>query len=176
VDHETPQVPRGKRSLLPAAAVTVAILVTGAVIALTKQNGSSPCACGYDPAAPAPIFAQRIVVTYFHRQVRDSLCLRLEASIKEAVESRFSQQLQDGRLEWRTANYEEPTNDPVASDYKFTTPCLVLARLKDGKIVEWRSLPEVWQRGSDPRAIVQLVERNVEEFLDYIAIPGACCT
>ena len=113
----------------------------------------------FSPPGPLPDVAQAI-----------------ESNANEAIESGFPEQLKDGRLEWRSVNYEEPGNEHYATDYKIAAPCLVLVRMKSGKAVEWRSLPEVWELVSDKPAFVQLVQRNVQEFLDYIAIPGACCT
>jgi hypothetical protein len=167
------------KSLLTAAALSfvaagiVALAITGlhrpqtSVEAAQRQSviepNSSPC-------------AQQIVVYYFHRQERPATCVSVEFNAKEAIALGFPGQLKDGRLEWRSVNYEERGNEQYATDYKITLPCLVLVRMKCGKAVEWRSLPEVWELVRDKSALVQLVQRNVQEFLDYIAISGACCT
>ena len=94
---------------------------------------------------------------------------------REAVEAGFSEQLKDGRLEWRVVNYEETGNEHFATDYKLAGPCMVLVRMRGDTSVEWRSLPEVWALVEDRPALARLVQRNVQEFLDYVAIPGACC-
>jgi hypothetical protein len=120
--------------------------------------------------------AERIIVYYFHRTVRCPTCVQVESSAKEAIESLFSEPLKDGRLEWRSVNYEEQGNEQYATDYKIAGPCLVLVRMKGGKPVEWRNLPEVWTLVGDKRAFVHLILCNVQEFLNDIVVPGACCT
>jgi hypothetical protein len=182
VEDENQRVRVGKVAPRKVAVLVAGVLAVGAVIALTGQNSPRPRGClpqvaGKTPAGPAsPPRAERIVACYFHRAARCPNCLRIEASVREAVELGFSEQVNDGRLEWRSVSYEEPGNEHYATDYKLTAPCLVLARMKGDKAAEWRSLPEVWELASDKPALIRLVQRNVQEFLDYIAMPGACCT
>lgn len=129
------------------------------------QQEANSCSC-----------TQRIAAYYFHRTVRPQGCLSAESSIKAALALEFPAQLKDGRLEWYSVNYEERGNEDYAADYKIAAPCLVLVRMELGTAVEWRSLPEVRELMADKSKLIQLVQRNVQEFLDYIAIPGGCCT
>ena len=69
-------------------------------------------------------------------------------------------------------NYEEAGNEHFAADYKLAAPCVVLVRIRGETPVEWRSLPEVWKLAEDRPAPARLVQQNVQEFLDYVAIPG----
>ena len=171
-----------KASSIKVAALVLCVVAAGAVMALTGQNGPKRCGClpmsseeTATQGAASPR-AERIVAYYFHRKARCPTCVSIESNAKQAVESGFREQLKDGRLEWRSVNYEESDNEHYATDYKIAAPCLVLVRMKGGKAVEWRVLSEVWQLAGDKSALVQLVQKNVREFLDYIAIPAACCT
>jgi hypothetical protein len=163
------------KSLLTVAA---SLLVAAGIVALATKGWhcllASNEAARQEPNSCA--CSQRIAVYYFHRTERPETCISAELSIKDAIASGFPEQLKDGRLEWHSVNYEEPCNEHYAADYKITAPCLVLARMKLGTAVEWRSLPEVSELVGDKSKLTQLVQRNVQEFLDYIAIPGGCCT
>jgi len=187
-----PEKPR-KAGAIKTAALVIGVLAVGAVMSLTGRNGPNRCGClpprltrpqlSTEAAqqqgtakADCPCCAERIVAYYFHRKERPATCVSVESNTREAIAIGFPEQLKDGRLEWCSVNYEEPGNEHYATDYKFAAPCLVLVRMKCGKAVEWRSLPEVWELAGAKSALVQLVQRNVQEFLDYIAIPGACCT
>jgi hypothetical protein len=182
MENENQPVPSGKASPLKVVALVACVLAVGTVLALTGQNRSRPCGCcpqvtETTAARPtSPPRAERIVAYYFHRAARCPTCISIESNAKEAVESGFPEQLKDGRLEWCSVNYEESGNEHYTTDYKIEAPSLILVRLKSGKAVEWRLLPEVWDLMGDKPALIQLVRRNVQEFLDYIAIPGACCT
>ncbi len=125
--------------------------------------------------APLTPRTERIVAYFFHGKVRPPSCVSIESYAKEAVESGFPDQLKDGRLEWYVVNYEEPGNEHYATDYKLASPCVVLVRMRADKPIEWRSLPKVSDYEGDKLACIRFVQKNVSEFLDYIAIPGACC-
>jgi hypothetical protein len=180
--NESHPVRSGKVAPLKVVVLVGFAVAVGAVMALTGQNRPRPCGCCPGTLGQASggscstMRAERIVAFYFHRKDRCPSCESIEAGAKEAVEAVFSAQLQDGRLQWRSVDYEESGNEHYVTDYKIEAPCLVLVKMKDDKAVEWRSLPEVWQFVTDRPALVKFVQRNVQEFLDYIAIPGACCT
>jgi hypothetical protein len=159
--------------------VAASLFVATSIVALAtkawhRQPASNEAAKQETPNSCSG--SQRIVAYYFHRTERPKACVGTESSIREAIALGFPGHLKDGRLEWYSVNYEEPGNEHYATDYKIAAPCLVLVRMKLGTPVEWRSLPEVSELVGDQSKLVQLVQRNVQEFLDYIAIQGACCT
>ena len=89
-----------------------------------------------------------------------------------ALETGFAAELQSGRLEWRSVNYEQPGNEHFAADYNLAAPSLVLVSMRDGKQAAWRGLPEVWEHVGDKPALVEFVKKNVQEFLDNAAPAG----
>jgi hypothetical protein len=175
MDDEPQSGKAGTSSRAKAAILVAFALAIGLTMAVTGRNGKQ-CGCPFPCNAPAALpRSERIVAYYFHKNERSPTCANVEASTREAVEASFPEQLKDGRLEWRVVNYEEAGNEHFATDYKLAAPCVVLVRMRGGKSVEWRSLPEVWERVEDRPALARLVQRNVQEFLDYVAIPGGCC-
>lgn len=118
---------------------------------------------------------ERIVAYYFHGKNRSSSCMSIESYAKEAVESGFPEQVKDGRLEWHSVDYEGPGNEHYTTDYQLAAPCVVLVRMRGGNPMEWRSLHDLSHYAGDKPACVRFVQKNVSEFLDYVAIPGACC-
>lgn len=128
------------------------------------------------PAQPRTSSREHIVAYYFHRTTRCPTCVRIESSVREAIEAAFAPQLKIGRLEWQAVDYEAVGNEHYAADYKLTGPCVVLVRMRSNQPVEWRSLPEVWECVGDKSALTSLVHRNVREFLDYLEHTGACCS
>jgi hypothetical protein len=141
----------------------------------TSPPAEAVGALGTGDASAVSSRANRIVVYYFHGNVRCPTCECIEAYTKEAIEAGFPEPLGDGRLEWRTVSYEQPGNEHFQADYQLAAPCVVLVRMQGAKQTEWRSLPEVWQHVTDKPAFTQLVQTNVREFLDYLATPAACC-
>ena len=106
-----------------------------------------------------------LVVFYLHGKVRCVTCNDIERSARETVESGFVPEIQAGRLEWRVVDYEERGNEHYATDYKLAAPCVVLASMRDGHQVSWRSLPEVWELIGDKPAFREFVRKSVREQL-----------
>jgi thioredoxin 1 len=112
-----------------------------------------------------PTSGAKLIAYYLHGKVRCVTCNDIEQSAKEAVESGFAPEIQAGRLEWRVVDYEEPGNEHFATDYKLAAPCVVLASVRDGRQLSWKSLPEVWELVGDKPAFKEFVQKNVREQL-----------
>jgi len=162
----------------PKTIVTAALLlfVAASVIYLVvKETGGKPAQnathpettspqTGQEQGTPPPAFSEnttvvaKVVVYYFHGNVRCMTCRTIESYAKEAVESGFADALKDGRLEWRVVNVEDSGNGHFVQDFQLMTRSVVLERIADGKRREWKNLQRVWQ----------LVRGGKEDFLKYI--------
>jgi len=111
---------------------------------------------------PAP----KLIAYYLHGKIRCVTCNDIERGAQEAIEEGFGTEMQSGRLEWRVVNYEEPGNEHYATDFKLAAPCVVLASVRDGHQVAWKSLPEVWELAGDKPAFRAFVQKNLREQLD----------
>jgi len=160
--HANHQVRRRATWALAMGVIVAVVVIWGYRLWKPLQYGS-PC-------------ANRIVAYYFHRAARGPTCRQVELCVRETIAQAFPAQLEQGRLQWQTVDYQASENQHFRVDYNLTAPCLVLVRLQGGRPVEWRSVPEVWESADDRAVLEQVVRRNVQEFLDYIDIPRACCT
>ncbi len=106
-----------------------------------------------------------IKVYYFHSNTRCTNCRNVEAFAREAVESRFADQLKAGKIVWQAINYETPGNEHYVTDYEIVAPNLVLAIYKDGKQAKWMGLKEVVDEAGDKAAFMDLLHKRLCEFL-----------
>jgi hypothetical protein len=106
-----------------------------------------------------------VMVYYLHGNTRCPTCRAIEAYAREAVESGFADQLKSGQIRWRALNYEASGNEHFATDYEVVAPNVVLVKFKDGKQVQWKGLPEVWEHVGDKAAFIEFVQRSINEFL-----------
>jgi hypothetical protein len=113
---------------------------------------------------PAPS-TSGAVAYYFHRTLRCKTCLAIESLAKEALEAAFADALKDGRLVWRPTDIEQPGNEHFAEDFALTTSSLVIASYRDGELVEWELLPEVWELVDDPLRFQEYVWMAVQPFV-----------
>ncbi|MFH0939040.1 MAG: nitrophenyl compound nitroreductase subunit ArsF family protein [Planctomycetota bacterium] len=160
----------------PKTIVTVALLlfVAASVVCLVvKETGvnSSPNTTQADapsvvaePNIPAPTSSEnkaasvKIIVYYFHGNMRCATCRAIEAYANEAIRTGFADALKDGRLEWRVVNIEEPDNERFVEDFQLTTRSVVLERLVNGKRADWKNLERVWE----------LIRGDKDDFLKYV--------
>jgi len=151
--------------LLAFVAASIAYVVVKETGRSTKtalqSNGKLP-SHEQDKESPAPLEAGdagwKVIVYYFHGNVRCITCVTIESYAKKAVEEGFPEALSSGHLEWRVVNVEEPGNAHYVQDFQLTTRSVVLQRLVDGKGKEWKNLQRVWE----------LIRGDKEDFLKYI--------
>jgi len=62
------------------------------------------------PGASPPEGNRKVVAYYFHGRVRCISCVKIEKLSRKAITEGFSNDLKNGRLEFRDVNVEEPAN------------------------------------------------------------------
>jgi hypothetical protein len=118
-------------------------VLAGVAICAIAAGATTILAIWHKPEPTPATRSQQIVAYYFHRTARCPTCLQVESLAKETIYTRFSKPLQCGTLVWQALDYEAPANAHYAKTYHFNAPCVVLVRVRDQKVVEWRNLPEV---------------------------------
>jgi hypothetical protein len=119
-----------------------------------------------DARTAASQSSARLIAYYFHGSVRCDTCRTIEAYAREAVETGFAAELSDGRLQCTPLNVEEPGNEHFATDFNLYTRSVVLARMKDGAVGEYRNLEDVWSLVGDKPAFLQYVRDNTRAMLE----------
>jgi hypothetical protein len=98
-----------------------------------------------------------------HATFRCETCNRIEQLAESVVRSDFAAQLADGRIEWRTADYQQDA--PLANRYGVGTSCVVLVRMHDGRQAAFKRLDEVWTKVTDPAEFGRYVGGAIREML-----------
>ncbi len=107
---------------------------------------------------------EKVIVYYMHGTFRCVTCNSIETMAKEVIENDFADAMADGRLEWQVVNFQN--NAALARRYGVGTSTLVIAKIADGKEVEFKRLDEVWTKINDPGAFKQYVDEMIQQFLD----------
>ncbi|MDD5225026.1 MAG: nitrophenyl compound nitroreductase subunit ArsF family protein [bacterium] len=140
-----------------AAPKSYATDVTSPSIPKARPTGS-----GNPGVSPRP---DRVILYYFHTTSRCPTCHKIENYTKEAVESGFSQALQDGRVEFQVLNVDEPANSHFTQDYKLFTKSVVVADIKEGKQVRWKNLAKVWELVGNQQLFIKYIQDEVTLYL-----------
>ena len=108
---------------------------------------------------------RKLIVYYFHGNVRCHNCIMIENLTRQAVNTGFADQLKSGRVELKVVNIEEPGNGHFAEDYKLYTKSVILSDIKDGKEANWKNLDQVWTRLYDENKFIDYIQSEVQAFL-----------
>jgi len=106
----------------------------------------------------------KVIAFYVHGTFRCVTCNKIEARAKDIVQTKFANELKSGRLEWKTANFQE--NDALAKRYNISTSTLVLIQRKDGKDVRFEKLEDVWKLVDDRPAFISYVQGKIKSYLE----------
>lgn len=121
------------------------------------RNGEQP------PRSSTSVQAAPDGVTayYFHGDRRCVTCRTIEAYFHEALDDK----IHEGRLNWSVINVQEAGNDHFIYDFDLSASSAVFARYKDGKLVNWRNLSQVWKLVRDKPAFLEYIKTEVTLFL-----------
>lgn len=110
-----------------------------------------------------------LIVYYFHSNTRCPTCRSIEAQARQIVETDYAAPLAEGKVVWKTLNYEQPANAELAKKFDIQVPVVVLARVEQGKIAEWDRLDQVWALVGDPPAYEQYVRGELSRMFGAVA-------
>ena len=131
--------------------------------AIRKQGGIStaPTTAGKSEAVD-----DGLVVYYFHGNTRCPTCQAIESQSHETVKTDFAEPLRRGDVVWKNLNYEQPAVSALAKKFEIQMPVVVLAKMKEGQIQDWKRLDEVWALVGDKPAFATYVRGEIKKMLD----------
>jgi hypothetical protein len=106
-----------------------------------------------------------ITVYYFHGTRRCKTCRTIEAYAREAVEGKYSEQLESGRLQWKTVNTDEPDNEHFVEEFGLVSSSLVVVEVDGDKVTRYQVLQDAWTLVRDKPRFIEYVQRSVGEYL-----------
>jgi hypothetical protein len=150
--------------------ILAAVLVASAALVYANRGVNAAAEGSAMPAgraaeAPSQTSPNKVIAYYFHVTARCATCRTIETHSKEAIERGFAAEIKGGTVEWRPVNVQLPENRHFIQDYRLFTRSVVLAKMKDGKQVEWRNLEKVWDLVGRKDEFLKYVQTNVKEYL-----------
>ncbi|MDR3183579.1 MAG: hypothetical protein LBT89_11805 [Planctomycetaceae bacterium] len=97
-------------------------------------------------------------ILFWHAQTRCPACLKLEEAVNTCLDS-------DNRCRLYKLEYDVPANQKLASELHVGTATVILAEVKDGKIIRKKDLTEpVWKLLEDESKLVSMLRKELNEF------------
>jgi thiol-disulfide isomerase/thioredoxin len=129
---------------------------------LSEVGGSTPeDAAGKGTDAPS----HKVIVYYFHGTARCPTCMKFEAFTQEIMKDSFADATENGRLELRIVNVDEPENKHFLQDYQLYTKSVVLSDTRGGEQKRWKNLEKIWELHPDKDAFFEYVRNEVDSYL-----------
>ncbi|MBU4272218.1 MAG: hypothetical protein KKE86_02215 [Planctomycetes bacterium] len=132
---------------------------------LRALRGQGGIAAAPSASTTAETVNDGLVVYYFHGNIRCPTCRSIQSQAQETVQTCFSSQLGDGEVIWKIVNYEQPAAKPLATKFEIQMPVVVLAKMKDGQVQDWKRLDKVWALVGDKPAFTKYVRGEIERML-----------
>ena len=109
--------------------------------------------------------ADRVVAIYFHRTQRCPTCIKMGGYSEEAVNKGFAKQIKEGKVKFHHIDFQDKKNAALAKGYKITGPALVVVKVKENKVKEYKDLKDIWTKVSKKPEFIKYVRENVEAYL-----------
>ena len=109
-----------------------------------------------------------VKIIYFHGDIRCTTCKTIEKYSKETINSAFKDLKKNGRLKMTVINYDKKKNNHYKDKYGLYSQALIIMLYKDGKQIEWKNCPKVWEYVNNRAAFGKYVEKEVKSYLGKI--------
>ena len=137
-----------------------------------RADGRAPL-----PALPSPSVAPaasvvgpvKVLVYYLHGTFRCATCNGIERQAADVVRRGFAAAVAAGRVEWRTANFQERTD--LARRYEIAASTVVVVQLRGDHEVAFRRLDDVWTKYGAPAEFEDYVAGAIRAYLPTEAAP-----
>jgi len=119
-----------------------------------------------DTAEDASHPSRKLVVYYFHGNVRCPTCRKFESLTDQVIRSHFSEALGRGTLQWRVVNVERTGNGHFVDDYQLYTKSVVISDMHNGKEQRWKNLEKIWELVGDDDSFIEYIHNEVAAYMD----------
>ncbi|MCX6727104.1 MAG: nitrophenyl compound nitroreductase subunit ArsF family protein [Candidatus Shapirobacteria bacterium] len=79
-----------------------------------------------------PSGSEKIEVLHFHATQQCISCINIGKFTKAVIEEKFPEEMQNGKIIFKTINIDLPENYKIANDYKVSGSALYINAIKDG--------------------------------------------
>ncbi len=106
---------------------------------------------------------RHVAVYYLHSTFRCVTCNTIEKMTRELLDNSYSKQLSDGEIQWIEGDFQE--NETLAKQFEVVASCVVVAEMKDGTVLDYKRLDDVWTKMNDPDAFNRYISEAIDGYL-----------
>jgi len=105
-----------------------------------------------------------VAVYYLHSTFRCETCNTIESMTKALLDREYHEALEDGSIQWREIDFMK--NTALAKQFDIAASCVVVADIRDGSVLRYRRLDEVWTLLNDRSAFDDYIRTAIETYLN----------
>ena len=149
----------GKKIMTAILLIFVLASVAFVIIREVKSSGGNDTSSSV--GIQTPVAENVLKVYYFHGTQRCFTCNKIEELTKEAINSKFAQELADGKMVFYSINVDEAANEHFIKDFQLATRCVVIQ-----KNDQFERLDAVWQLVGQPEDFTKYIQDNTARMLE----------
>ncbi len=107
---------------------------------------------------------RQVAVYYLHSTFRCVTCNTIESMTKALLDSTYSQDIEEGRIQWIEADFM--ANTALAKQFEIVASCVVVAEMKDGVVTDYKRLDDVWTLMENPAAFNAYISTAIDGYLE----------
>jgi hypothetical protein len=104
-----------------------------------------------------------VAVYYLHSTFRCETCNTIESMTRALLEREYHEALKNGSIQWREIDFMK--NSALAEQFDVAASCVVVADIRDGSVLRYRRLDEVWTLIADPPAFDVYLRPVIDDYL-----------
>ncbi|MFP4098757.1 MAG: nitrophenyl compound nitroreductase subunit ArsF family protein [Alphaproteobacteria bacterium] len=135
------------------------------LLAISLALGISSSAFAEEEAS-LPASEHQVIAYYFHGTARCYSCKLIEDYTEEAIKTGFPDELEDGRLVWKSLNMEKSDNRHFVTDYGLYTKSVVISKMENGEETDWKNLSRVWNLIRNKPAFIAYIQDETRNMLE----------
>jgi len=102
-------------------------------------------------------------VYYMHATLRCSSCNSIEKMTEKLLKDKYTKEISDGKIEFAEVNFQE--NETLAKRFDVLASCVVVAKIRAGKIVAHQRLDKVWTLFQKPVEFNAYINKAIQVYL-----------
>jgi hypothetical protein len=106
-----------------------------------------------------------IELYYFHGTRRCHTCKTIEEYAAEIIRTRYSIELNENKLFWKTINVDLPENEHFIETFELHSSTMILVEKAGNSITKWIALPKVWTLVRNRNAFEEYLVNEIGSFL-----------
>ena len=127
------------------------------------KSAIAPVQSADPPVGRASTRQSAVAVYYMHATFRCVTCNTIEKMTRELLDSEFAEELKAGAVRLEAGNFQE--NEALARRYEVVSSCVVVTQVRDGEVVAYQRLDDVWTLMKDPPAFNRYVGDAIRGYL-----------